>query len=263
MTPDRLVNGGNALAATLALRFMELAQPLVNMMSLPILTTSTIARTIKSQQVANSRELLKASPLSVMMNGVRRAHSDLPENKAFLKMFKEEGLLDPIISEADEVMKLSRIGSGGVVGTVERALDSTFVRVLSKPSEISETMVRKYSLMSGVELGRRLYGPNASQRQIALFARDFMKQSIGNYSTSQRPMMFQGTLGAAAGLFQTYMLTSAQSLYRHVELGDYKGVGKVMLAQAGIFGVGSLPGFQTISQAIGEHFSDEHWDLVS
>ena len=36
-----------------------------------------------------------------------------------------------------------------------------------------------------------------------------------------------------------------------------------MLAQAGIFGVGSLPGFQPISQAIGEHFSDEHWDLVS
>lgn len=263
VTPDRLVNGGNALAATLALRFMELAQPLVNMMSLPILTTSTIARTIKGNQVANSRELLKASPLSVMMNGVRRAHSNLPENEAFLRMFKEEGLLDPIISEADEVMKLSRIGSGGVVGTVERALDSTFVRVLSKPSEISETMVRKYSLMTGVELGRRLYGPNASQRQIALFARDFMKQSIGNYSTSQRPMMFQGTFGAAAGLFQTYMLTYAQSLYRHVELGDYKGLGKTMLAQAGIFGVGSLPGFQPISQAIGEHFSDEHWDLVS
>ena len=263
VTPDRLINGGNAIAASLALRFGEIAQPLVNMMSLPILSISTIGRSVKAANMSNAGDLVKANPLSVMMNGVRRAHSNLPENQAFLKMFKEEGLLDPILSEADEVMRLSRIGSGGVVGGVERLLDSSFVKIMSKPSDVSETMVRKYALMGGVELGRRLYGPAASQRQIAMFARDFMKQSIGNYSTAQRPMMFQGSLGAAAGLFQTYMLTYAQSMYRHVEIGDYKGLGKTMLAQAGIFGVGSLPGFQPISQAIGEHFSDEHWDLVS
>lgn len=261
--PTRLINGGNAIAASLALRFMELAQPLVNMMSLPILSISTISRSYKMAQMTGASDLVASNPLAVMSGGMRRAHSSLPENQAFLKMFKEEGLLDPILSEADEVLKLSRFGSGGVVGGVEKLLDSTFMKIMSKPSDISESLVRKYSLMTGVEMGRRLYGPNASQRQIAMFARDFMKQSVGNYSTSQRPMMFQGTLGAAMGLFQTYMLTYAQNMYRHVELQDYKGLGKTMLAQAGIFGAGSLPGFQPISQAIGEHYSDEHWDLVS
>lgn len=263
VNPDRLINSGNALAATLALRFAELAQPMVNMMSLPILSISTISRSVKMHNMNNAGDLLKASPTAVMMNGIRRAHSDLPENKAFLKLFKEEGLLEPIVSEVDEVIRLSRMGTGGLVGGVERAIDSTFVKAMSKPADLSEGLVRKYALMTGVELGRRLYGPKATQRQIAMFARDFMKQSVGNYSTAQRPMMFQGTLGSAMGLFQTYMLTYAQSMYRHIELKDYKGLGKVMLAQGGIFGAGSLPGFQPISQAIGEHFSDEHWDLVS
>lgn len=263
VNPDRLINGGNAIAATLALRFGELAQPLVNMMSLPILSISTISRSVKAANMTSPSDLLAASPIATMMAGVRRAHSAMPENKNFLAMFEKEGLLQPVLSEADEVLKLSRMGSGGIVGGVEKALDSKFIQLMSKPADVSETMVRKYSLMTGVELGRKLYGPGASDRQIALFARDFMKQSIGNYSTSQRPMMFQGSLGAAAGLFQTYMLTFAQNMYRHVELGDYKGLGKTMLAQAGIFGVGSLPGFHPISQAIGEHFSDEHYDLVS
>lgn len=263
VTPDRLINAGNAIASTLALKFMELAQPLVNMMSAPILGTSVITRSIKAAQLESADDLLKASPIAVMMDGVRRAHSSLPENQKFMRMFQEEGLFSAIISEADEVIKLSRFGTGGLVGGVEKALDSTFVKVMSKPSELAEAQLRKYTLMTGVDLGRRLYGAGASDRQIAIFARDFLKQSIGNYSTAQRPMMFQGSFGSAMGLFQTYMLTYAQSMYRHIDLKDYAGIGKTMLAQAGIFGAGSLPGFKPISDAIGTHFSDEHWDLTT
>lgn len=263
VTPDRLVNAGNALASTLALKFAEIAQPLVNMMSAPILGMSTISRSIKAVSAETGRDIIKDSPIAVMTAGIRRAHSDLPENKRFLKLFEEEGLFDPIISEADEVIKLSRFGTGSFVGGLEKALDSSFVKVMSRPSEASESLLRKYTLMTGVDLGRRLYGPAASDRQLAIFARDFMKQSLGNYTTSQRPMMFQGTFGSAMGLFQTYMLTYAQSMYRHLDMGDYKGLGKTMLLQGGIFGAGSLPGFQPISHAIGEHFSDEHWDLTT
>ena len=36
-----------------------------------------------------------------------------------------------------------------------------------------------------------------------------------------------------------------------------------MLAQAGIFGTGSLPGFQPISQLVGEHFSDDNIDFTT
>lgn len=262
VTPDRLVNGSNALAATMALKFMELAQPLVNMMSLPILQISTINRAFKASQIEGADQLLANGPLSIMIAGVRRANSQLPENTKFLKYFEEEGLLESTISEVDTVIKQARFGTGGIVGGLEKALDSKFVEVMSKPSEMAEQLVRKTTLMTGVELARRIYGNAATDRQITIFARDFLKQTIGNYSTSQRPMMFQGTFGAAMGLFQTYMLTYAQNMYRHLDLKDYKGLGQTMLAQAGIFGAGSLPGFQQVSQAIGENFSDENMDLV-
>lgn len=263
LNPDRVINASNAMAATMALKFMELAQPLVNMLSLPVLMTSTISRSIKAASINSAGDVMAGNPLAVMAGGVRRMNSQAPINKRFLAMATEEGLLDPMISEVDEVMKQARFGTGGAIGKIEKALDSNFVKMMSKPSEWAEQQVRKASFFTGVETAYRVYGPAVTEKQVMLFARDFMKQALGNYSTAQRPMMFQGTAGAAMGLFQTYMLTYAQNMYRHLDLKDYKGLGQTMLAQAGIFGTGSLPGFQPISQLVGEHFSDDNIDFTT
>ena len=261
LSPDRIINASNALAATMALKFMELAQPLVNMLSLPILMTSTISRSIKVANINSAGDVMASNPLAVMMGGVRRMNSSAEINKRYLRLATDEGLLDPMISEVDEVMKQASFGTGGVIGQIEKGLDSNFVRIMSKPSEWAEMQVRKAAFFTGVETAYRTYGNKLTDTQVMIFARDFMKQAIGNYSTAQRPMMFQGTAGAAMGLFQTYMLTYAQNMYRHLDLRDYKGLGKVMLTQAGIFGAGSLPGFSTVSQLVGEHYSDDNIDF--
>lgn len=260
--PNRVVRAGNEMASVLALKFGEIAQPLVNMLSLPILSTSTINRAIKAANIENANQMLNSNSLSIMYNGIRRMNSKDAVNVRLFQMADEEGLLEPILSEVDEVMKMSRF-STGAIANLEKALDSSFVKIMSKPSELAEGLVRKAAFGTGVELAKRIYGNAASDRQVLIYARDYMKQALGNYSTAQRPMMFQGSLGAAMGLFQTYMLTYAQNMYRHLDLKDYKGLGQTMLAQAGIFGVGSLPGFQQVSQAIGNHFSDENYDLYT
>lgn len=261
VNPDRVVNAANALAATMALRFLELAQPLVNMLSLPVLMTSTISRTVKAANVNTAGEVMASNPLAIMTGGIRRMNSSAPINLRFKQLATEEGLLDPMISEVDEVMKQARFGTGGAIGAMEKALDSNFIKIMSKPSEWAEHQVRKTAFFAGVETAYRTYGNSLSEKQVMIFARDFMKQSLGNYSTAQRPMMFQGTAGAAMGLFQTYMLTYAQNMYRHLDLKDYKGLGQTMLAQGGIFGAGSLPGFQPVSQLVGENFSDDNIDF--
>lgn len=262
ITPQRLVNTANAYAATIALRFGELAQPLVNMMSLPILQISAISRTFKAESLKNGADVLGNNSLSIIANGIRRMNSQHPINRKYMKMFEEEGLLNSRVSEVDDLIREARFATGGTVSRIERAIDSSFVNFMSKPSDMSDTLTRKATLMTAVELANKLYGPTISDQQMLIFARDFLKQTIGNYSAAQRPAMFQGTFGAAMGLFQTYMLTYAQSMYRSIELKDYKGLGKMMLAQAGIFGAGSLPGFQPVSELIGEEFSDDHMDLI-
>lgn len=260
--PNRIIRAGNEIATVLALKFGEIAQPLVNMLSLPILSTSTITRAIKAHNLNNPAELLNASHLSIQMNGIRRMWSNDASNVRLFNLAKEEGLLEPRLSEVDELMKMSKFSSGPIAG-IEKALNSKFVELMSTPSIATEGLVRKAAFGTGVELAKRIYGNAASDRQVLIYARDYMKQALGNYSTAQRPMMFQGSLGAAMGLFQTYMLTYAQNAYRHLELKDYKGLGQTMLMQAGIFGAGSLPGFHAVSQVIGSEFSDEHFDLQS
>ena len=263
LNPDRVVNAANAMAATMALKFGDLAQPLVNMLSLPILMTSTISRSIKAAEIETAGQVFAGNPAAVMISGIRRMNSSSVDNVRLRALATEEGLLDVMISEVDDVIKQATFATGGAIGKIEKALDSNFVTMMSKPSEWAEKQVRHAAFFTGVETAYRVYGPNISDAQVMVFSRDFMKQAIGNYSTAQRPMMFQGTAGAAMGLFQTYMLTYAQNMYRHLDLKDYKGLGQTMLAQGGIFGAGSLPGFNQISTVIGEHFSDDHYDITT
>jgi hypothetical protein len=93
------------------------------------------------------------------------------------------------------------------------------------------------------------------------FARDFMDKSIGNYTAPQRPALFQGTFGVGLGLFQTYVLTLAQNMFRHIENRQFAALARTMLTQATSFGGVSLPGFDMVSNGIAQHFSDDNFDL--
>ncbi len=117
-------------------------------------------------------------------------------------------------------------------------------------------------MYTGGMLAKRLY-PELDDLGVTIFARDFMDKAVGNFHASQRPVFFQGTLGVALGLFQTYSLTLGQNIYRHLEMKNYKALGVAALTQSGIFGIGSMPGFHAVSNLIGEHFSDQHVDLTT
>ena len=261
--PQRVVNAFNALASTTALKFAEIAQPLVNILSLPILMSSSISRMTDTSKLTVGG-FFENSQMAIMMSGVRRMNSTDPKNVRLFNLAKNEGLLTSNISEVDAALRLNKLHTDkGALSKMESVLSSRFVEIMSKPSEAAEGLVRRATMGTAIELALRNYGPNVSDKQILIFARDFMKQSIGNYSASQRPAMFQGSFGSAMGLFQTYMVTYAQNMYSHIEAGDKKGFAKLMLAQGGIFGAYSLPGFNPVSQMIGENFSDEHFDLTT
>lgn len=258
----RAVYASNALAATVALRFGEIAQPVVNAMSLPILTASAIADRLPATFLGVQKSTAKINPVQAMYEGIRAAFGSNPQHQRWAKAWEEAGYFDALVSEASDVLKLGRSFEKGMLPKLENALDSTLVRWMSKPADASEAMVRRVAMFTGGNLAKRLY-PELSDTGITIFARDFMDKTIGNYHAAQRPTMFQGTLGVAMGLFQTYMVTMAQSLYRHVELKNFKAIASTMLAQQTIFGAGSLPGFAPISMLIGEHFSDDNVDLIT
>lgn len=259
-TSKRLIYASNALAATVALRIGELAQPIVNILSLPILTGLATASKMPAEFMGVARSTANVGGVQIMYEGARAANS--PIWRSLDAKWAKEGYYSPLVSEASNVMRLSRSFEKGAISKVENALDSNLVNIMSKPADWSESFVRRQTMFTGAVLAKRLY-PELSDEGITIFARDFMDKAVGNFHASQRPVFFQGTLGVALGLFQTYMLTLGQSVYRQLEMKNYKALGKAALTQSGIFGVSSMPGFQQISQAIGDNFSDDNVDLTT
>lgn len=256
----RVIAASNGLVSTMALRFGELAHPLVNLMSMPIMTALANSRNMPERFMGVQRATREVSTTQVMYEGIRSMNS--PRFAVLNKKWEDLGYFKPLVSEATEAMQDARKFEKGAIAATERAINSGFVNVMSKPADYSEALSRKIMMHTGYQLGKRLY-PELTDEGLTIFARDFMDKALGNYSAAQRPVMFQGTLGMAMGLFQTYMLTLAQNVYRNVELKDWKTLAKGMLTQRNIFGFGSMPGFEPVSKMIGEHFSEEHFDLTT
>lgn len=258
----RLVYASNAFAATYALRFLDIASPLVNAMSVPILTGLAKMQNMPEKVLGAARANIKIpGTVSILYDGARLSNSIHGERLG--KIWEKEGYFTSMISEANDNMRASRsFGAKGLTPLLEKSVDNDFVNMMSKPADWTETMLRRQMMYTGAALGKKMY-PTLGDDGVTLFARDFMDRSMGNYHSAQRPVFFQGTAGVAMGLFQTYMLTLGQNIYRSLELKDYKTIGKAMLTQSTIFGGSSMPGFDIVSTAIGDHFSDDNYDLTT
>lgn len=78
----------------------------------------------------------------------------------------------------------------------------------------------------------------------------FVNRTQGNIIASQRPQVFQGPIGQAIGLFQSYQFNIMQQLLRYVGEGSKKDALTLMGLQSTVYGMNGLPGFQAINQHI-------------
>lgn len=80
--------------------------------------------------------------------------------------------------------------------------------------------------------------------------RTFVNRVQGNYVASQRPIAFQGVLGQAIGLFQTYQFNMMQQVFRSMENGDTKSLAILFGLQGTIYGLNGLPLFSALNTHI-------------
>jgi hypothetical protein len=107
-------------------------------------------------------------------------------------------------------------------------------------------------------------GKMSVQEQNA-FISIFTNRVQGNYIAAQRPILFQGTLGSAIGLFQTYQFNLFQQLFRHIENKDLKTVATMGALQGTLFGANGLPLFDAINTHIvgSASINEKHKDAYS
>jgi len=98
--------------------------------------------------------------------------------------------------------------------------------------------------------------------ELASYMSTFTNRVHGNYLASQRPTIFQGPVGQALGLFQTYQFNMIQQMTRYLQQGDKGAIVAATALQNTLFGMQSNPLFYKLNQYIGES-NREHKDIIS
>lgn len=89
-----------------------------------------------------------------------------------------------------------------------------------------------------------------SENEAKSYINTFVNRTQGNILASQRPLMFQGAVGQAVGLFQSYQFNMMQQLFRHVGEGASKDAAMLLGLQGTMYGMNGLPGFNYLNTHI-------------
>lgn len=273
------LNKANMLLATVTLRF-DWAHSLVNIISTPIMLgteLSAIRRSIeKDPELVGALAELTTTKIpgqaaavpsmsKLISRGVKNFFSG--ERNALLDRYQRIGAVKDVLSQYHEMVDDLSILPGltpskyaaKVDRWVERSADffgNNFSEQLTRfvtadvMRQLTEPIVKKGSM--------------SVQEQNA-FMSIFVNRVQGNYIASQRPIAFQGTLGGAVGLFQTYAFNLFQQLFRHIENRDLKTVATLGALQTTVFGLNGLPLFEAVNtHLIGNaSINDGHRDVYS
>ena len=264
--PKNLVRDGirkaNTMLANFTLR-LDFANSLVNIISTPVMLGT---------EVASIKRMYAESPeLAAAFNQLRTIGvPGQPE----IRMPSTTRLIGESIGAffgADKQALLSRYRDIGAIKEVStlyhEALDDIALRSNLNPAKWFDKVnggVDKLSKFTGnqfaedftrfvsADVMRQMSDPLVKAGKMTVqeqnaYISTFVNRVQGNYVSSQRPILFQGTVGAAVSLFQTYAFNVLQQLYRHVEHGDKKTLAVFAGLQSTVFGFNGLPFFDAVN----------------
>ena len=199
------------------------------------------------------------SPGRLISNSIRNFLDDSADGKVLSNFYRENGWIKDIPQQFHSLLDDLTINGSENPSMLTQRLSSAF----AKAKELNE----KAATLTGSKLSEQFQGFIAADvmRQITDIAQNagvlskeesrayintFVNRVRGNLLASQRPLMFQGPIGQAIGLFQTYQFNLAQQLLRHVAEGSSKDVATMLGLQGTLYGMSSLPAFNFINQHI-------------
>ena len=269
---------------TLGLDFLN---SVVSVMSFPIMATAemtsllrdigkasgdggaaakSILKDLTTVAIPGHPELLLPTPMKLLINSIKRLFNDSFGDGSLLKYYKEiEAVKDPYAL--------------GMQTLASSTLTPEAIASAEKFSLFSNKFTDAVS-----EYGRTVSGSNKAETWVRFLAADMMKQITdslgvesgkaaayinsyvnrvhGNYLANQRPHLFQGVVGQAISLFQTYQFNLTQNLVRYVGNGDKTAAAMLLGLQNTIFGLQGNPAFYILNEAIGKS-NPEHIDILS
>jgi hypothetical protein len=250
---SRFVQKANSVLAATTLR-LDAFQTLINVVSTPVLLTAEFAsakanpalKQLLTTELPDGSGATAPAYSKVLFQSVQNFFG--PEKVALLERYRKLGTVRELSSEYHEMLdSLSISGS----------------ETAKKLEEMGEKAVKLGVKISGADWGEEFVRFVASDSARQLFEalghsgqglddniRTFVNRVHGNYIAAQRPIAFQGPIGQAIGLFQTYQFNLLQQVFRMVENKEKLPAALLFGIQGSLFGLQGLPGFQAINTHI-------------
>lgn len=271
---------GNMLLATVGLR-LDFANSLLNVISTPIMLATEVQaiRTAIGKDPELAGKLAELTHIidpatkmpipttkKLLFNAARNYWT--PEGKALVSgRYQEIGAIRDVLSIHHDMMEdlalvpdmVPRKWAEKVGAWTEKAATITGNNFSEQFTRFVSADVMRQMTDPLVAAGKM--GPKEQNAYISIF----VNRVQGNYVASQRPIAFQGTIGSAIGLFQTYQFNLFQQLFRHIENRNGKTIATMAGMQSAIFGLNGLPLFEAINtQLIGQaNINNGHHDAYS
>ncbi len=258
---SKFVALANSIQSATAIR-LDAFQTLINVVSTPVLMNTEMRSVIdaETKKLANNSKSLVTTELP---DGSGRM---IPSITKVLGTNIQDWF-DPVTRQ-QTLTKYKNIGV--ITDDVKKYFDMQDALTLPY-GKFSESAFSE-KMKTAVELGAKLTGSNWGEQFVrwnAARAADkiftaagysgqalddniatFVNRVHGNYIASQRPVAFQGPIGQAVGLFQTYQFNLMQQMFRHVENRDARSLMTLAGMQTTLFGMQGLPGFSAINNHI-------------
>lgn len=266
------VMAANGTLSTLLLR-TDPMNALNNGIGSMILTgaeTSSLIKSIKTMGGEFADELLQKayvgvpgstrqalSPIKLIGSAYEDYFKLLAKDKDVAKLgekFDKAGFLPSMMDQIRSVMDhatLSGIEKAGDLKTKTAGMLSGLGDLLEKVTlnKSVEEMNRFVSAHIAESIsGIAVRGGKMSEAEQLAFINTFVNRTQGNYLASQRPLMFQGPVGHAISLFQTYSFNMMQHVFRRVESGDKKQLALLLGLQTSVYGMNGLPAFDFMNK---------------
>lgn len=273
---EPLVSKANGIMATMILRLDPL-NSIVNIMGTPALLAGELNNIRKN--LSNPDIVGKLN--SLLQVGIPGGTNQMPStvgliSKALSNFVHDDGSL------LDYYQKIGAVRSD--LRLYKDVLDASQITPDHLVNNKSVTDYVTNLAAKAADMGATLTGNNLSERMVRFVAADIMRQIgetaqlsqpelsayintfvnrvHGNYTASQRPALFQGAVGQAISLFQTYQFNVIQNITRYVEQNDKVSIAALLGLQNTIFGMQGNPAFYLLNSYIGQN-NREHKDLVT
>lgn len=257
LPPDRyltkFVAAANSFLGATVIR-LDTFQQMIHVLSTPILLTSE-AQSVKSQALQGllQTELPNGSGKNipaiskVMFQAVRNWFDEGARNQ-YMPFYKDIQAVRTQSADYFRTINELTLPYGQKVTDWQGKM-SSLTDTLSKYSgaNLSET----FTSWMAADVGRQLFQAiGFDGKELTDNISSFVNRVKGNLVSSQRPVAFQGPIGQAVGLFQTYQFNLFQQLLRYMENGEKKAIAMGAALQTTMFGLQSLPGFQMLNNHI-------------